>query len=289
RLEGDPSARSTDRSSVNYLEIARFRALGDGSPVHNLARATRKDATVLAGGRLGGMSRTSIASALVLITFVASACTHHVVTSNAVTATHACVKTECTQFIESQQDNCSSCSRRCASLNGCDPSSVCSEVCDIIACSGNMATKCAESVWTWSVPEAATPGVAEACERADETISTICPVETADEDGARRTATCAKAARVNSPAVIAVYDCYAKMTMCTPEQAIDCDADSSFGTEICGAVQKCPGACSDDDWYRLDDAIVMKPEILDAARECTRQASCGDIRGCLEAWRAAFE
>jgi hypothetical protein len=239
------------------------------------------------------LSRSLLSFSLLSLFIGASACTHHTIITNrsdAVTATHTCVKTDCMRFLDSQNKNCDSCISRCGSLNGCDPSSVCDRVCDILPCAGNMETKCVESEWTFSVPQDMTAGVAEACATAYGPLVELCASHDEVQITPPDQGVCAESARVLTTAILPEFECLRSLDECSIDAIRGCILSSNFGNEICDSVEgRCPGACTDKERYPLDRAVVYKPEIQQAARDCTREPSCADVRGCLKGWVAAFD
>jgi hypothetical protein len=153
-----------------------------------------------------------------------------------------------------------------------------------------MKTDCAESLWVWSLPTEKTPGVAASCERAMARISAVCSKHGELENASADAVGCERDALLLSSQSVAEYGCLEQLETCSAEAIDSCILQSSFGDEICDAVaSRCGGVCNARQRGTLNGGgVYYKPEIQEAARECTRQQSCDEARGCLSGWFARF-
>lgn len=207
----------------------------------------------------------------------------------AVTMRKTCVKTACQSINEMRDRGCSKCREECGSLDGCSAADVCDASCTSEPCSADLAAKCDETAWTADLPTTPTPGLAQACLDVGTEFSTRCDITRTPEGIARTEATCNRDARILTEAALPLYACVASIG-CKLEGADECAAaPSDFGDQVCAAIDvRCPSHGQLDGvdlCERLNGvASLLKPSMLDAARQCSNQLTCEDITGCLSGW-----
>jgi hypothetical protein len=103
------------------------------------------------------------------------------------------------------------------------------------------------------------------------------------------TPNCDVVAAVESQEVIPVYHCLAK-TDCGMAPSLCYPPGLGLGDELCAVVdQVCEVWACDAEWQNLinDASGWWRTDTLEAARACTGESGCADVRSCLGAWSDA--
>lgn len=194
----------------------------------------------------------------------------------------ACVRTACDERQEADSRACSACLSACSSSShSCDSSRMCSSSCSSSSCSEASQKDCRQTGFKVTLPENSSPELEQACRRAVSRV-TSCGGSTID------VLKCSTLAKIERSESAATYDCYANLE-CGADSSSCTPPPDSFGDDLCGAMESsCPGTC-DTISPKLqaalnDEGPWLREDAKSAARGCSTQSTCSDMRACLKAF-----
>ena len=194
----------------------------------------------------------------------------------------ACIRTACDDRRERASRACSACSSACSSASySCDSSRACSSSCSSSECSDDDKKECTQTGFKVTLPENGSPELEQACRRAVTHVKG-CGGSTIDPSA------CSTLAKIERPESAATYDCFAKVE-CGADASSCTPPSDSFGDDLCGAIENsCPGTCNNISPKLQaalnDEGPWLREDAKGAARGCSTQSSCGDVRACLKAF-----
>lgn len=197
----------------------------------------------------------------------------------------ACLQTVCDLRQSEDASACSRCLSACSGASfDCDPSDSCAISCgsDPIECSDSDRNACAQSGFKASLPTTKSVELGDACKRMFDHAEQ-CGMQT----NGRTPFDCDVWAKTERPELAATYDCVAALP-CDDDGTTSCAVSpTDFGDRVCNAMDSLCGSafCTDEQRDILNgDGGWLKESVMNAAIECTKQPTCGDAKGCFDAW-----
>ena len=198
-----------------------------------------------------------------------------------------CVRSRCEERREQDRVACERCSKACAdNFTTCDFRTACTASCaPSRECSDYERNECAEEGFLVELPSDTSSELESAC-RAMFANANVCGWNVMLSSDV-----CTVYAAVERPERASDYRCVAELA-CDATDASKCDVEpSSFGASFCKEAEaRCPGLCSKAQRERLDElGAWLRNDVMDVARSCLAQETCGDAYGCFAAWLSAVD